>query len=116
MSEAAEHALFVLNEYRIAVKPDHDVLANNDGAQEISIDTSLDEATADALAAKILADNAHPRLIAATIEGLLWTDWFVGGPPQWQAVFDHDAVDEPMKGISVSCDFNAGSTELEVRG
>jgi|EndMetStandDraft_5_1072996.scaffolds.fasta_scaffold145985_1 hypothetical protein len=116
MSEASEHALFVLNEYRRAVEPDYDVLANSEGAQEISIDTSLDEPTAQALAVKILAENAHPRVHSATIEGLLWIDWFIGGPPQWQTVFDHDAVDEPMKAISTTVDFNAGTSDIEVRG
>lgn len=116
MSEASEHALFVLNEYRRAVKPDYDVLANNDSAAEITIDTSLNEATANALASKILTENAHPRIHSATVEGLIWTDWFIGGPPQWQVVFDHDAVDEPMKCVSLVCSFEDGTTQLEVRG
>ncbi|WP_313392027.1 hypothetical protein [Sphingobium yanoikuyae] len=116
MSEASEHTLFVLNEYRREVASNPSVLANNDGAGEISIDTSLNETAASALAGKILAENAHPRIHSASVEGLLWIDWFVGGPPQWQVVFDHDAVDEPMKGISASCNFNEGTTEIEVRG
>lgn len=111
-----EHAMFVLNPYRYAVAVNNDVLALNDGAKEVEIDTSLTEAKATALAQKMLAANAHPRIFRVNIEGLLWTDFFVGGPPQWQTGLDHDAVNEPMKAISASIDFNEGISEIEVRG
>lgn len=111
-----DHALFVLHEYRKAIATNPGVIALNDGAAEIAIDTSLNEAAAEALADKILAENEHPRLFEHEIEGLLWLDFFIGGPPQWQVVADHDAVDEPMKGISTSIDFNEGISTIEVRG
>ncbi len=111
-----DHALFVLQEYRKAIATNPGVLALNDGAGQITIDTSLNEAAAEALADKILAENEHPRLFEHQIEGLLWLDFFIGGPPQWQVVADHDAVDEPMKGIGTSIDFNEGISTVEVRG
>ena len=111
-----DRALFVLHEYRRAIATNPGVLALNDGAGQITIDTSLNEAAAEALADKILAENEHPRLFEHHIEGLLWLDFFTGGPPQWQVVAEHDTVNEPMKGISTSIDFNEGISTIEVRG
>ncbi len=111
-----DHALFVLQEYRKAIATNPGVLALNDGAGHIDISTSLNEATAEALADKILAENEHPRLFEHQIEGLLWLDFFIGGPPQWQVIADHDALNQSMKGISTSIDFNDGISTVEVRG
>jgi len=112
----ADRALMILNEYRRTYAKNLDVLANNDSASEINIDTSLDFQAANALAAKIAADNVHPRVFPVTIEGLLWLDQFEGGPPQWMTVLQHDAVAEPMKAFSTRCSFVDGTSRIEVRG
>lgn len=111
-----DHALFVLQEYRKAIATNPGVIALNDGAGQIDISTSLNETAAEALADKILAENEHPRLFEHEIEGLLWLDFFIGGPPQWQVVAERDALNQPMKGISSTIDFNDGISTVEVRG
>ena len=112
----ADRALLILSEYRKVVVKDALVKATNDAAGEIAIDTSLDEAAATALANKIAAENKHPRLFPVTVEGIMWLDFFAGGPPKWDVVLPHDAVDEQMKGISVKCSFSEGTSKVEVRG
>ncbi|KAA9018304.1 hypothetical protein [Sphingobium limneticum] len=114
--ENTDHALFVQSEYRYAPAKNPGVQALNDGAAEISIDTSLNEAAAQALANKILAENEHPRIFSMDVEDFVWLDFFIDGPPQWHTVLEHDAVDEPLKGISTSIDFNEGYSVIEVRG
>ena len=112
-----EHALFVLHEYRIAEAKTPSILATNDKAAEIEIDTALNEADADALADAILADNVNPRLHEVDIEGLLWLDNFIGGPPSWLCTFAHDAVNgDTTKTISTTVNFESGVSTIEVRG
>ena len=111
-----ERALLVLKEYRYHDEPNYLVEARNDAAGEYKIATSLNEDAAEALAKKIAADNVAPRLFTVEVEGLLWLDWFKGGPPQWRTVFDHDALDKNMKAISVKCRFSTGTSTVEVRG
>ena len=112
----ADRALLILSEYRKVVVKDSLVKATNDAAGEININTSLDEAAATSLANKIAAENKHPRVFPIEIEGIMWLDFFAGGPPLWDVVLPHDAVDEPMKGISIKCSFADGTSKIEVRG
>ena len=112
-----EHALFVLNEYRYAEAKSEGIRAINDSASTIEIVTSLNEADAQELADAILADNVNPRLHEVNIEGLLWLNNFVGGPPSWVCTFEHDAVQgKTQKTISASVDFAEGISTIEVRG
>ena len=111
-----ERALLLLKPYRYHDEPNPLVEAKNEAAGEIKINTSLVEADAVALAKKIAADNIAPRLHSVEVEGLMWLDWFAGGPPQWRTVFDHEKLDRNMKAISVRCSFSKGTSTVEVRG
>ncbi len=112
----SERALLLLHEYRYHTEQRVDVKAKNDAAGEIILETSLNEAQAVQLANKIADDNENPRLISAEIEGLIWLDFFEGGPPQFALTMERDALDKAMKGISVKCSFSSGTSILEVRG
>lgn len=110
-------AAFVKQEYRYAIQTNAAVLARNSAARVVEVDTSMDEASAAALAAKYLAENVQPRVFEVTLQGVIHIDAFVGGPPRYIPNFPRLATDDrTMKVIGASVDYDAGKTTVRVRG
>jgi hypothetical protein len=112
-----DRAAFVKNEYRYAILQNNTVKARNDSAREVSVDTSLDETAATALAGKYLAENVQPRVFEVELLGVLHLDAFIGGPPRYVPNFPDLATDgRTMKVIGASTDYGAGLTTVRIRG
>lgn len=110
-------ATFVQNEYRYTTKTNAAVKARNNGAREIEIYTQLDATAANAIATKYLADNAAPRAFEVVLEGVVFLDSFVGGPPSFIPNFPKYATDgRAMKVMGYNTDIESNSTTIQVRG
>lgn len=110
-------ATLVQNEYRYVTKTNPAVKARNAGAREVTIFTQLNGAAADTLAAKYLADNAAPLAFEVVLEGIVFLDSFVGGPPSFIPNFPKYATDgRTMKVVSYNSDIDANTTTVQVRG
>ena len=110
-------ATFAQQEYRFLTKSDPAIKARNDGAREIEIYTNLDATAASDLATKYLADNVAPRAFEVTLEGVVFLDSFIGGPPSFVPKFPKFATDDrAMKVFSYSTDIESNTTVIQVRG
>ncbi|MBD8699273.1 hypothetical protein IFT54_05515 [Sphingomonas sp. CFBP 13714] len=110
-------ATHVQNEYRYVTKTNPAVKARNSGAREVTLFTQLNGATADALATQYLADNAAPLAFEIVLEGIVFLDSFVGGPPSFIPNFPKFATDgRAMKVVSYASDIDANTTTIQVRG
>jgi hypothetical protein len=108
---------FVQQEYRYITKSVPAIKSRNDGAREIEIYTNLDATAASDLAAKYLADNVAPRAFEITLEGVVFLDSFIGGPPSFVPNFPKYATDgRAMKVFSYSTDIESNTTVIQVRG
>lgn len=117
MALDTNRAAFVQQEYRYAIKPNFDVLARNPAARTVTVDTNLDEASANALATKYLAENANPRVFEIVLQGVTYLDTFVGTVPTFVLNAPKYQTDSRvLKVIGFSTDFEANTTTLQVRG
>lgn len=110
-------AAFVQQEYRFATKSNSTVKARNDAARTVEVATNLDAASAEALAAKYLAENASPRAFEIVLEGVTYLDSFVGTVPTFLLNLPKYKTDNrTYKVIGFTTDFDANTTTLQVRG
>lgn len=110
-------AAFVQQQYRHATSVSTAVRARNPSAQIAEINTNLDEATAENLAAAILAENNRPRIYEVVLEGVTFLDTFVDGVPRFIADFPKIATDgRTLKLVSFTTDYEANTTTMQVRG
>lgn len=117
MADSTDRAAFVKQEYRRTIATDQAVKDRNPKARTITLDSNLDEASAVALAAKVLDANQNPRLFEFEIEGVMPLDSFIGGCPSFIPDFPELATDgRTMKVVSASTDYETGATTVWVRG
>ena len=110
-------AAFVQQDYRYVTKSDPAVLARNNAARTIEVATQLDQASADALATKYLAENKKPRVFEVVLEGVTFLDSLIGGPPSFIVNFPRLSTDgRTLKVIGFTTDFDANTTTVQVRG
>lgn len=117
MALDTNRAAFVQQEYRYTPKDDPLVLARNPAARTVEVSTNLDEATANALAAKYLAENASPRVFEIVIQGVTFLDSFVGTVPSFTLNAPKYQTDSRvLKVVGFTTDFEANTTTLQVLG
>jgi hypothetical protein len=117
MATDTNRAAFVQQQYRHATALSAAVRARNPSAQTAEINTNLDEATAENLAAAILAENDKPRVYEVVLEGVTFLDTFVDGVPRFIADFPKMATDErTLKLVGFTTDYETNTTTLQVRG
>jgi len=78
-----ERAAFIKNEFRYVTAKDAAILGADKSARAVEILANVDEPTASALAAQILAQNADAKTYYVEIEGIITLDDFVAGVPRY---------------------------------
>ncbi|MFI8666883.1 hypothetical protein ACIGGE_10650 [Qipengyuania sp. NPDC077410] len=78
-----ERAAFIKHEYRYITAKNAAILGADKSARSVEIQANVNEATANSLAATILAQNANARIYEVVIEGLIELDDLVGGIPRY---------------------------------
>ena len=114
-----ETANFVLREYRVAEQKDDLVRAKFGaiGSREIAFDTNLSETAANALAVKVMADNADPLVFEMEVENSVNFEGFIGKPPQFaMTLTERNMNQRRVKVISTEMNLNTGKSKIEVRG
>lgn len=110
-------AAFVQQEYRYVIRTNPTVKARNDSARTVEVVGNLDEATANALAGKYLAENVSPRVFDVIIQGVTFLDSFVGTVPTFILNAPRYQTDGRVyKVVGFTTDFEANTTTLQVRG
>jgi len=108
---------FVLQDFRYTTAENAVVQTRYPKARTVTIDTQLDEANAQALAAKVLAANTDPVVYELQVQGLMLPDAFKGGVPTYKPDFPKFRTDgREMKVVSFSCDLETGISTIRVRG
>lgn len=110
------HAVFVRQEYRYSSAEQPDVYSRNpEAAREVSVNTNLDQASAQALAARMLPENVRPRAFQIGLEGAGIMS-LAGGPPSLvlNSALGGDGV--ARKVFSITTDWDKNVTTVQVRG
>lgn len=110
-------ASFVLQEYRTTAAEDATVKTMYPKARTISIGSQLDEANAQALAQKVLAQNDQPVCFEQDVDGIILPDAFIGGCPTYIPEYEKFRTDgRTMKLVAFTCDLETGITSIRIRG
>lgn len=117
MALDTNRAAFVQQEYRYVTRANPTIRARNDAARTVEVVGNIDEATANGLAGKYLAENDRPRVFEVVIQGVTYLDSFVGSVPTFILSTPKYQTDGRVyKVVGFTTDFEANTTTLQVRG
>lgn len=117
MSVDANRVAFVRQAFRVTEAKDEQVLERNPDAVLVRLDTYLSYEAAVIRAADELAANNGVRVFEVEVQALMHYDDFVGGPPAFSFTSDrHKVSNRLMKVVGFTCDTNAATTLLRLRG
>lgn len=112
-----ERIVLIKREYRYATSENAIVKATNPSATEISFDTNLNAADAQAMADKVRSFHESPRYFEIEVDGIISLDEFNTGPLAYVLDFPEFVTDSRrMTAVGMKVDYNTNKTTISVRG